>query len=393
MLLVAGRAAGIPVVVTTCGTSGTDSGVDWVADIAQEIAEEEGLAFTMAKIYSELTRDGRRSRRSPAGASPRSSPPARSRPRPSSSCEHIVGLMGHEPITEALAAGADLVLAGRASDTASVAGIALGRGIAAGPDLARGEDSRMREPVHDRPDRRRRARRDRRRGFTVHPLTDTAAATPMTVAAHMLYENADPFRLREPGGTLDTSAAVYTALTDRVTRVEGSIFEEAEQATIKLEGAALGGYETVSLVGIRDPHVTRHMDAWLERFTGELARRVRLHLGLERGEYDAELRAYGHNAVLGPLEPGGEPPREVGVLFRARAADQATATAIAKIANPLMLHLPLEGMTHLPSFAFATSPAEIERGATYEFVLQHTIAVDDERELFRTEYQEVGSRG
>ena len=57
-----------------------------------------------------------------------------------------------------------------------------------------------------------------------------------------------------------------------------------------------------------------------------------------------------------------------------------------------MLHLPLEGMTHLPSFAFATSPAEIERGATYEFVLQHTIAVDDERDLFRTEYQEVGSR-
>ncbi len=135
------------------------------------------------------------------------------------------------------------------------------------------------------------------------------------------------------------------------------------------------------------------MDAWLERFAGELARRVRLHLGLEQGQYDAELRAYGHNAVLGTLEPGGEPPREVGVLFRARAADQATATAIAKIANPLMLHLPLEGMTHLPSFAFATSPAEIERGATYEFVLQHTIAVDDERDLFRTEFQEVGPRG
>ena len=54
-----------------------------------------------------------------------------------------------------------------------------------------------------------------------------------------------------------------------------------------------------------------------------------------------------------------------------------------------MLHLPLEGMTHLPSFAFATSPAEIERGASYEFVLQHTIAVDDERELFRTEFEEV----
>ena len=105
-----------------------------------------------------------------------------------------------------------------------------------------------------------------------------------------------------------------------------------------------------------------------------------------------ELRAYGHNAVLGDLEPGGAAPREVGVLFKARAADQATATAIAKIANPLMLHLPLHGMTHLPSFAFPFSPAEIERGASYEFVLQHTIDVADERELTRTQYREVSFR-
>ena len=56
-ILVAGRRAGIPVVVTTCGTSGTDSGVDWVAAIAQEIADEEGLRFRLARIYSELTKE------------------------------------------------------------------------------------------------------------------------------------------------------------------------------------------------------------------------------------------------------------------------------------------------------------------------------------------------
>jgi hypothetical protein len=38
---------------------------------------------------------------------------------------------------------------------------------------------------------------------------------------------------------------------------------------------------------------------------------------------------------------------------------------VAKVANPLMLHMPLAGMDHLPSFAFLTSPAEIERGAVY----------------------------
>ncbi|MEU1972008.1 acyclic terpene utilization AtuA family protein [Microbacterium sp. NPDC019599] len=391
-LLVASRRAGIPVVVTTCGTSGTDAGVEWVADIAREIAREEDLRFTMATIYSELDRAtvlaaldaGRVAPLEPAGPL-HSGDVAR--------CEHIVGLMGHVPIAEALAAGADLVLTGRASDTASVAGIALGRGIAPGPTWHAAKTVECGSQCTTDPLGGGVLVEIDDLGFTVHPLDDTSAATPMTVAAHMLYENADPFRLREPGGTLDTSAAVYTAVDARVTRVEGSLFEEAQQPTIKLEGAAIGGYETVSLVGIRDPHILAHMDAWIARFTGELARRVAAHLGLARDEYATDLRAYGYNAVLGAIEPGGAPPREVGVLFKARAADQATATAIAKIANPLLLHLPLEGMTHLPSFAFATSPAEIERGATFEFVLQHTIAVEDEAELFRTEYQEVAPRG
>ncbi|MCP2636297.1 DUF1446 domain-containing protein [Microbacterium sp. HD4P20] len=390
-IIVAAQQAGIPVVVTTCGTSGTDSGVDWVAGIAEEIADEETLSFTMARIYSELAHDTVLD----AVTADRVAPLEPAGPLTAETverCEHIVGLMGHAPIAAALAAGADLVLTGRATDTASVAGIALGRGIAPGPTWHAAKTVECGSQCTTDPLGGGVLVEIDDAGFSIHPLDDASAATPMTVAAHMLYESADPFRLREPSGTLDTSAAVYTAVDDRVTRVEGSIFEEAAQATIKLEGAALGGYETVSLVGIRDPHILEQMDAWLARFEGELHRRVRKHLGLERSEYDAELRAYGHNAVLGDLEPGGEPPREVGVLFRSRAADQVTATAIAKIANPLMLHLPLEGMTHLPSFAFATSPAEMERGATYEFVLQHTIAVDDESELFRTEYQEVAPR-
>jgi hypothetical protein len=70
------------------------------------------------------------------------------------------------------------------------------------------------------------------------------------------------------------------------------------------------------------------------------------------------------------------------------ARDQGTATAISKIADPLLLHLPLPGMTYLPSFAFATSPAHIDRGAAYEFVLNHVVDVDTPTELFRLELPE-----
>ena len=59
-------------------------------------------------------------------------------------------------------------------------------------------------------------------GFTVTPLADDAAATPYTVSAHMLYENADPYILHEPGGYLDVRKARYTAVEERSVRVEGS---------------------------------------------------------------------------------------------------------------------------------------------------------------------------
>jgi hypothetical protein len=205
----------------------------------------------------------------------------------------------------------------------------------------------------------------------------------------MMYENADPFRLIEPTGALDTTTATYTPLDGRAVRVEGSRFEASAQATAKLEGARLAGYETVSLVGIRDPRVLAGLDTWLALLREVLADRVRATLDVDAGSYDLALRCYGANAILGPLEDSAGPPREVGLLCKVRAGTQQLATAVAKTANPLLLHLPLPGMTHLPSFAFATSPPEMERGASYEFVLNHVLELDQETDLFRIELSEV----
>src|SRR5580704_15034524 len=53
VLLAAASSAGIPLVVGSCGTSGTDSGVNWVADIVNAICAEDGLDLTIAKIFRE----------------------------------------------------------------------------------------------------------------------------------------------------------------------------------------------------------------------------------------------------------------------------------------------------------------------------------------------------
>jgi hypothetical protein len=119
---------------------------------------------------------------------------------------------------------------------------------------------------------------------------------------------------------------------------------------------------------------------------------VRQTLGLDPPAYAVDIRPYGYNAVLGAIDPAAGPPREVGVMLLVNAPDQATATTIAKIANPLMLHLPTRDMDYLPSLAFATSPAETERGPAYEFVLNHVVDVDEPTEMFRIEITEGASR-
>jgi hypothetical protein len=387
LLLTAAVEHRIPLIVSSCGTSGTDAGVEWVSDIVTAIAAEERLSFRLAKIQSEQSPDtvhhaldaGRVNSLAPSGPLTHDIV---------DTCTHIVGVLGAEPIAEALDAGALVVLTGRATDTAPVAALALRRGLPAGAAWHAAKTTECGGQCTTNPRAGVLVAIDDE-GFTVESLDPAGAATPTSVAAHMIYENADPWLMREPSGTLDTTAATYTALDDRRVRVEGSRFSPADQYTIKLEGAARTGYETVSLVGIRDPLILAELPHWRDRLGWVVSDRVKALLDLAPGDYDVDVRCYGDDAVLGPLEPDTGPPREIGVLFKVRAADQATATAIAKIANPYLLHLPLDGMDHLPAFAFVTSPAEIERGAGYEFVLNHTIDVSTPGELFRTILGEI----
>jgi hypothetical protein len=393
VLLPEARRAGIPVIVGSCGTSGTDTGVEWVADMVLRIARQEGLRLKLAKIYSEQNADDLKGALRAGRINPLA-PLGELDEETLGSCSHIVGLMGHEPMVKALEAGADVILAGRATDTAMLSSFALLHGMPAGASwhaaktvecggqcTVSDDVKATSNPIMVELDSS---------GFTVIPLHPKAAATPTSVAAHMIYENADPYSLREPTGTLDTSLATYTAVDDRTVRVEGSRFEPADQTTTKLEGSRIAGYETISLVGIADPAVLSRVGEWLGDLVTAVNDRVRDVLHLDADRYQIGVRCYGQDAILGPLAAEHETPAEVGVLFKARAQDQATATAIARLANPLLLHLPLPGMVDMPSFAFATSPAEIERGAVYEFVLNHTVDVSDGSELFRTEFAEVG---
>ena len=380
--------SGLPEIVGSCGTSGTDAGVGWVAEIVAGIQAEERLSLRVARIYSEEDA-GTLAERLDEGRVHPLPPLGALRRETLESCTHIVGVMGHEPIVAALEAGAQVVLAGRATDTAIAAAYPLMKGMPAGPSWHAAKIIECGGQCTSDPRAGAVLATVDAGGFTIEPLDPAVSCTPILVAAHMLYETVNPYEMREPDGTLDVRDAAYTALDERRVRVEGSRFPVADQHTIKLEGARVTGYETMSFSAIRDPHI----DEWAELTHTVLRQRVEQTIGLSDDKYAVDLRLYGHNAMLGDLNPASGPPREVGVMLLVSGPEQATATAVAKIANPLMLHLPTPDMDYLPSLAFPASPAETERGPAYEFVLHHVVDTVTPTEMFRTEIEEPPHHG
>src|SRR5262245_63279934 len=63
LMLVAARQLGVPMIVGSASDTGTDRGVSQYAEIVRDLAKRHRLAsFTLAGIYSEVSRDGVRRR-------------------------------------------------------------------------------------------------------------------------------------------------------------------------------------------------------------------------------------------------------------------------------------------------------------------------------------------
>lgn len=382
ILMAARQKWNVPLLIGSCGTCGADAGVDWTAAIVAELAAELGQSPRVVRLYSEQNA-GRLKAKIATGRTRALAPMGPLEEITLDACDHIVALMGHEPFARAAHDGADIVLGGRTTDTAVIAAVPLLMGCPAGPSWHAGKIAECGALCTVDPMRGGVLIRIDATGFEIEPLALDNRCTPYTVSAHMLYENADPFRLVEPAGVLDVTDAIYVAVDDRTVRVEGSRFEEADIYTMKLEGAGGGPFQTLMLIGIADPKVLASLDLWMSRLEIALHQRIADNID-DPGAYALSLRAYGSNALTGlPTDPGTPVPREAGVLFVASAATQDMATRIAKLCNPWFFHFPLDPGSELPSYGFPFSPAEIERGQAYAFHLNHVVETTGPFELVR----------
>jgi hypothetical protein len=392
LLLKAREVLKVPLIIGSCGTSGRNVGVEWMAQLAREIAGEEQLHFKAALIKSDQSAAYLKRRLAEHRIRPLfPAPPISDQVIESS---HIVGMMGTEPIQAALAAGAEVVLAGRASDSALYAAIPLTLGADPGLSWHAAKTIECGAACAVVPAADCMFASIRNDHFDIEPLDLNARCTPQTIAAHTLYENANPFLLTEPSGVIDTGQAEYRALSDRVVRVTGSRFREAAQYTVKLEGSQLVGYQTIVIGGIRDPYIIRALDTLLPKARAFFDTRIAdLFPGqLTKNDYDISYRIYGRDAVMGQLEPMrvSGVGYEVGVLITITAPTQELATKIATFVSHVSAHLPVpEYQGIISSLAYPFSPPELPRGAVYRFSVNHVVAPDDPYEMFHTELVEV----
>jgi len=393
LMLRAGRAAGIPVIVGSAGTAGGDPHLAFTREIVEEIAAEENMHFRLALIHAELDRTFLKERLQHGRVHPLQPAPAFDEDIIDRAAR-FVGQMGAEPFMAALEAGADVIVAGRSSDTSIYAAYPLLRGCAPGPvwhaakilECGAASVAQRLHPdpmlawIHDA-------------DFVVEAPHPGMRCTPNSVVAHPLYENADPFRLTEPAGVLDTSAADYVAISDRAVRVSGSRFIPSDRYTVRIEGAEYLGHRYVVIAGVRDPVVLRQFDLFLAGLRETIGHKCEASLGLQLDQdFRLVFRVYGKNGVMGALEPHNViEGHEVGLVVEAIGRTAEEAHAVISVAWHTGLHHPVpewEGL--ISNWAFPYSPPEMDGGPVYRFCVNHVVELDDPLETFRIEYADVG---
>lgn len=390
MVLEASRSLGAPLLMGSAGTAGRREQLDEVVATIESIAQERGLSFKMAIIPADIPvetirKHVRAGEILPCGIVPELTEAELDR------VTGVVAQMGVEPFQRAIEMGADVVVAGRSCDTSMFAAIPLMRGY---DEAMTRHLAKLIECTSGCADP---GGRDAALGiigdgyFTVESMDPKKRCTPVSVAAHSLYEQADPFQLEEPGGVVDLTNAHYEPVSDRVVRVTGSTWRRTERYYVKLEGARLSGHRYISLAGIRDPRMIAQVNHVADE-TQQVIKRT-FAGAIDPSDYTVLFRIYGANAVLGDIEPTpmASGAHEIMVIIDVVGRTEAIAKTVCGVAKQYFLHLHYPGLLCTSgNVAHPFSPDFMPAGPVYEFNIYHLMPVSDPCELFPIEMRNVG---
>jgi len=378
--------AGVPLVLGSAGSAGASPHLDSTLAMVREIAAEDGLHFRLASIRADIDREtvigalrGGRIR-SLDGMPDLTEDEVHG-------AEQLVGQMGLDSFKRALELDPDVLIAGRACDTAIFATLPVMMGFPRGlaTHMAKivecaslccvpgGRDTILATLDDD--------------GFILESMAPQRAATPASVAAHSLYEQSSPYEVIEPDGSVDLRNAHYEAIDERRTRVSGAEWVAAAATTIKLEGARFLGHRALLLAASADPRFIALNATILDDVKDVVSSLVCEDCA---PDYDLEFRVYGIDGVIRWPEPPSQMPREVFVLGQCIAPTPQRAQEVIRTTKQYLLHHGYEGrLSTAGNLAFPLTPPEVEAGAAYCFNIYHLMQTDDPAGLFPVAIEEL----
>ena len=378
-LLRGARSIHVPLIIGTAGCAGASPHLDAVLAMVREVACAEGLHFKLASIRADMPRETVKQAIRAGKVRPLGAIPDLTEADVDASTQ-LVGQMGIEAFQRALNAGADVVIAGRACDTAVYAAIPGMLGYALGPAMHMAKIVECASLCTTPGGRDALLGTLEGESFIVDSMNPIRHASPMSVAAHSLYEQDDPYRVYEPEGTLHLDSARYEQLDAHRCRISGARWEPAQQFTVKIEGAAKVGERALMLAGCADPRAIAAMKEILpavEKTVRELTSKT------VKEPFQVFHRVYGIDGVFNWPSPPATLPREVFVMVEIIAQTAEAAKSVATVFKQFLLHHGFPGRISTGgNLAFPFTPPEVVTGPAYRFSAYHVMEADDLPALF-----------
>jgi len=369
-------AHGAPFIIGTAGGAGSEAHVAWLKEILLEIAQEQQLHFTLGTVYSDVSREYVLDKLCAGEITNMSDefPLCEEAVREST---RIVSQIGIAPILTMLEKKVDVILCGRACDTAIYAAPCIFEGYDSGLAFHMAKimecGAMCSEPV---------AAADVMQAymyedcFMLRPANPIRRCTVDRVAAHTLYEQSNPYLIFEPDGVCDLTESTFTQMDDRTVRVAGSKFREAEVKTLKLEGVKCSGYRTICPATIYDPETIINIQRIIDTVTAFVKDNTKDTLPADSYSVTFKL--------------SGGPESSLGVIIDVVGRTQEIADTVCALVRSRMLHCDYEGRKSTAgNLAFPFSPSDVHVGAVYEFSVFHLAEVDSLSETARTTVEEV----
>lgn len=267
----------VPLLVSSAGGSGSAEHLDRVVDIYRRIVDENRYELDLATIYTDVSSDLFKTKLT-HGDVETLDLETELTPDDVDVAAKTVGQIGPDPYSEAIRSGADVVIGGRSIDEAPFAVIPLieryDEGLtyhmakilecgAMASEPRSGSDCLLGFLSED--------------AFEVEPASPDRRCTVQSVAAHTLYEKADPYTIHLSAGEVDVSESTFTQMTDRRVRVSNSEYKPAASYSMLVEGVTQTGYRTIAPAGIRGTEATSRIDDIVDRVLEKVSEMVEMN--------------------------------------------------------------------------------------------------------------------